>query len=100
MFSSNDHGFLGSRESVAGTKALNMINKNKQRLNYLELGVEQLLTRSRYSFSDDEKAILNDCLAIIRQKRKATIWGIILQVLAHLVEWLVSNPDTWNNLIN
>lgn len=47
------------------------MTKDVKSLDALETGIKQLLLESRCSFSEEEKVLLNDCILVLQESKKA-----------------------------
>lgn len=61
------------------------MNKKVKSLDDLEIGIKQLL-EGRCSFSEEEKALLNECIAIVQRNKETISNKDILKVFEILLQ--------------
>ncbi len=73
------------------------MSKNQiKSLGDLEKGIKQLLRENRYSFSDNEKELLNQCLALIKKAKGENILNTIVDILKILGRLFIFSQDISN----
>jgi hypothetical protein len=60
-------------------------------LDDLETGIKHLLLENRCSFSDEERILLNDCLAVIRKARRNQNIGHVVKIFEILSKLFIAS---------
>jgi hypothetical protein len=60
------------------------MKKNIKSLDDLETGIKHLLLENRCSFSDEEKALLNECLMVIQEAKRNQKIDLVVKILGIL----------------
>ena len=72
------------------------MKKNVKSLDDLEKGIKHLLLESRCSFSDEEKVLLNDCIAALKEAKKSIDVGLVVKVFEILSKLFIAG-DHFND---
>lgn len=65
--------------------------KKVRSLDDLEKGIKQLLLESRCSFSDEEKVLLNDCIAALQEIKMNNHIDLIVKVVEILTKLFIAS---------
>jgi hypothetical protein len=74
-----------------------MNNKNSKSLDDLEIGVKHLLLENRYSLSDEDKVLLNECLDVIQEAKGGNNIEYILNILIILARLFLKSHELNDN---
>lgn len=70
-----------------------MNKKNGKSLDDLEIGVKHLLLENRYSLSDEDKVLLNECLEVIQVAKGGNNIEYVLNLLIILARFFLKSHN-------